>query len=715
MIQKHNNRGLILCGSLLVVGILAYSSVYLTNVYPFTEGWGIYYVELMNRGQVPYRDFYYYLPPLNLVIEWVFWKLSFGSLFLFRLWYVVQRIVMSLLLYKLLTKWFAPCFAWIACLVGTILRTAVVWDLGGDYNQTQTLFALILIYMVVWFLEKDANSPVKSIFRYKYIFFAGMVIALMVLLKQSAGLAALLVCLVFLICYCICFRDKHFIQYCIATAAGAAIPLCICVAILAANGAFIPFLEQFFGVAGAKGGIGTILFAGWKTIFTNWKNILIFLTGLLALWSLVLCAKKKHSAAIFAVHLLVFLLAVYMGYGSAVKQTLSVICTSKTMLLIFAVVAAASIALAWKQDCSILYPFASRNYLGFTALLYLAVCVIIFINPWDIVISLYKSTSLFSDVPSIISYCSLFTAFICIAAQFFSYAKDRTALYPVAMTFVFAGGIADAYANLMNASSTVYPITAFILGPMLIVMLFSLDIQKWTRIKNLILCVLCVAVCGICMTQKYTTAYSWWGSEVTYSMDERSETTELEALKGFRLSEQRKTEFEEITKIIESNRDKNSTVWGYPHIKIFNILTDCYDVDDPVPVLFYDVCSDEAAYTEAEWLEENYPSFVIWCDMPSCIELHEQLYRNGNPLGQREIISWFSKVKDTAYVKVGQVGNLFVYQLNDLPRNYTYFQNPDAINITAGEVYETETEEESEEILDQTNESEPTSEEETTE
>ena len=61
-------------------------------------------------------------------------------------------------------------------------------------------------------------------------------------------------------------------------------------------------------------------------------------------------------------------------------------------------------------------------------------------------------------------------------------------------------------------------------------------------------------------------------------------------------------------------------------------------------------------------LAENEPDIVIWTDIPNCIELHEDVYRNGKKIGQRAIQNWFSKVKDTDYTLIGQVDNVFVYK-----------------------------------------------------
>lgn len=52
---------------IILVSVL-YSSVDFNNTFPYSGGWFVNYVQLIDNGKYPYRDFYYYLPPLNLII-----------------------------------------------------------------------------------------------------------------------------------------------------------------------------------------------------------------------------------------------------------------------------------------------------------------------------------------------------------------------------------------------------------------------------------------------------------------------------------------------------------------------------------------------------------------------------------------------------------------------------------------------------------------------
>lgn len=47
----------------IFLAVVCYSAIYANNTFPISEGWNVNYVELIWHGKVPYRDFYYYLPP----------------------------------------------------------------------------------------------------------------------------------------------------------------------------------------------------------------------------------------------------------------------------------------------------------------------------------------------------------------------------------------------------------------------------------------------------------------------------------------------------------------------------------------------------------------------------------------------------------------------------------------------------------------------------
>lgn len=672
------------CGILLLAGVLAYHTLYFNNVLPELDGWGVYYAELLDRGQVPYRDFAYYLPPLNLLIDWVFWKLSFGYLLAFRGWYLLERLVLTAFLYKFTTRWFQPRFAWIACLTGVCLGASTVYDLCGDYNQTQTLFCVLLAFWVAGFLEQD--RAVQGVQRYKYMFFSGIQLSLMLLLKQSLGFAAVVICLIFLIGYCIAERDKHFGWYCAATALGAIIPLAVTCVVLAANGAFSPFLEQFLGASGAKGGVRRILAS--IRYLAEPGSLWLLLTGIILVVTGERAAKEKsrYRSAVFLGAVLIFAVSLCASHWEQFRAAWETMLEYRQLQLLCGLLLVGSIFFCWCSRKPDLHAVVEWNYALPVIFLFCLMLSCVIINTGGAASEFFFRTRLYDSVFDQLVYLSRYALILVVILCAISRRESGIPVLPKSALALALCGCVDVYStNMASAGGLVYR-EMFLTAPVLLLLLFSYKAPKWNALKNYAVCFLCVVLCALSMLQKYTGAYSWWcGTDRAWYLPARSESVDVDALAGFRLPEEKKRQYEEITRIIEENGREDSTVWGFPHVKIFNILTDHYDVADPVPVLFYDVCSDEMAKREVEWLRKSPPDFVIWCDIPRCLEVHEAYFRDGSPMGQRDIIDWFAEICPKEYILVGQAENLFVYQRKDaLPVHYTYRQDPDARNETLG-------------------------------
>ena len=166
--------------------------------------------------------------------------------------------------------------------------------------------------------------------------------------------------------------------------------------------------------------------------------------------------------------------------------------------------------------------------------------------------------------------------------------------------------------------------------------------------------------------------YSWWGT-VDEPLNVKTEMSDIKALEGVKLSEHQKELYDTITRLIKENSTKEDTIWTYPHMRLFNVLADNYTLDTFMPVVFYDVSSDFYIEQETKLLKENLPDIIIWEDIENCKEVHEQAFREGKPLKQREMEKMFQKKFGNEYTLIGVMDNFRVYKLNnEKPIQYTY-------------------------------------------
>ena len=52
----------------------------------------------------------------------------------------------------------------------------------------------------------------------------------------------------------------------------------------------------------------------------------------------------------------------------------------------------------------------------------------------------------------------------------------------------------------------------------------------------------------------------------------KNEKVNIAALKGFKFSSLEKKKYEDLNRIIEKNTNKDSTIWGFPYTKVYNIF-----------------------------------------------------------------------------------------------------------------------------------------------
>lgn len=100
-------------------------------------------------------------------------------------------------------------------------------------------------------------------------------------------------------------------------------------------------------------------------------------------------------------------------------------------------------------------------------------------------------------------------------------------------------------------------------------------------------------------------------------MWDKTYTVDIPELRGITFSKEDKEMYETITKLIDENTDENDMIFGYPYLKIFNILCNRY-ASNFVPVIWYDVVGDAYVEETLYELEQDLPDIVLWEGYPQC-------------------------------------------------------------------------------------------------
>lgn len=652
----------------LGIATLLYNLVWVNKTFVMSENWSQVYSQLIDQGKVPYRDFYYYLPPFTLFYDYVFLKLSFGYYLIYRLWRLAERILCVELMYFLTIKKVKPYYAFITCFLAIVLFSANVYDLGGDYNQQIQLLSIVICWMFFKYADSIFQDAAKK--KYLYIGIVGFIGGLMFLTKQTIFMASVIVFSILFLFFSITKFEKTPLISLIWLFCGAAIPLGITAIYLLANNCFPDFIYQCFVDTGSKGSLYEILLG--RLLYIFYENLWLFL-GILGLFLVFFLNRFKGSAiAYLRVALSVVsaaLLFCFFLYNF--EDNLTIVPNSDSVVFLFLIVFAFSILFIFEKTRI----FALPLVLIFTSLF--------FIIRSTVPIDLFTSGRAFFFLLVKVLTGFFFCIFIWLFYHIIVHAKSKN--FDYYSLIIASVAIAACYATFMvNGEASVGSQTAILLIPGVAYInnlkpkqkTYNFSVKYFASVASIF------AFC-VCLSQKLTNPYQWYGdSEASYW--DKTERSDIECLKGFRFSKAEKIKYDEMNKVVSYYSDENSTIWGFPYPKVYNLFQNNYNMVGFVPILFYDVCADDYAISDAETLRNNEPDIVVWLDMPGAMEIHEEIYRDGKPLGQRHIQKWFSEVKDTDYTLVGQASNVFIYKLNDGREcDYKYIQNEYAVNKTA--------------------------------
>lgn len=557
--KRQNARGWVLAALLCVV-ILAYSSIYFANTMPITEGWNVNYAELVLHGKFPYRDFYYYLPPLNILIDVMLWKLSFGSLFIYRAWWLVQRIAIYELMFRLLCRYFNRYAAFAACAFSAILCTASVYDLFGDYNQTIPFLSVLLLYCVLGFAEAADKKAAG-----KYLFAAGAMLGLLFLNKQTIFAAAGVIYLLALSVYCWKKKDKGFLQYCAAVILGFLLVFVVAMGILAVNGALLPFFQQVFMHTGGKGSPLAILLK----IFTGWTiNAPVFLLMVGCVAAITL-AQKNESQTAGRMLLLLVIGGGYVLERQAANDFIEVLVGTKSVQAVV-IGGGLLLLLAYSQKRRSGSKIMHDVFYGLCAAYVVTILVTaryasLGEDNGSLLEAIYESGTLFKSVTgtlyTIISFLDLYL----IARSLMKIKADGNDGYAREHFWMACAAFSTIYAaSMASASEISYHGIMLAMPFVLCVGLNSVFTDKVTEKSVKIGTIaLCTVLSMACIAQKVVCSYSWWGCEQA-EYDKKIYATGIPALRGFRFSAEDDKMLEDITQLILENTTEDQRFLAIP-------------------------------------------------------------------------------------------------------------------------------------------------------
>ncbi len=234
---------------LLFYGILFYSK-FVNNVIPPQTGWWQYMAWRMEQGDLPYKDFYLFIPPYFLLLTSLLFKIFGNHFFLYSiLGFLVTRCFMWILIYKMLIKVVKPIYAVIGLVTGLSVTASFLMDSAYDYNPLITFMVVVVAFLFCSLYDQNQNSKIMGL-----ILGIGFFSGLLVLMKQTVGLLIPPVSLISLLWICMQkeYKKRDYIRSLILLVVGIVIGLVPGFVYLLKNDIFNDFYLCMLSAADSK-------------------------------------------------------------------------------------------------------------------------------------------------------------------------------------------------------------------------------------------------------------------------------------------------------------------------------------------------------------------------------------------------------------------------------------------------------------------------------
>jgi hypothetical protein len=581
----RSSQGLIFWGVIGVILIMSfYNLLFCFRFLPLTEGWFLAYANLLLKDMVPYKDFYLHMTPVYPMIISFVVSLFGESLIVLRIFGLFVVVGLSVTLYGILVQRFRVSSAMLVSVTACVYYQSGVAHIQYDFTQILTLFTLIsILFLMISASNILQNKTVSFLsFNSMYLSMAGFFAMLAFLTKQSNGAfvfaAAWLSCLYFSILVGSSGWKLLFIF-----TMGGMIPLCSILVWLQVHGALPFFWKQIFDDAlSAKGSIGTVLFAWFfRQVFT-----LDF---------------TRHVLRIFKWLILFGLVA----FG-----------ISKTFSFL-------KIRIVAKRE---------RDYLFlivFTLICGLVICIS-FLRPEvfpSILVAIgIKTIDEIIPLSIVVSSVLVLGGFL---GFFVPWLKNKLDTQYVVLGTMTAGMI---WGN--GTSAGLSEISAFVM--LAFVLCVLLEIRFFQSVGLVTILTLSCSIIFIYSSQKFLSPYSWWAfSEPTVKVAKHKPKADI--ARGLKTSQQTAETIDALMSVLNKVSPIGGDIFAFPHIPIVYLMTNRWP-HSKVLVSWFDFLPDSLAKDEALRLKFNPPETIVNVKLPSYVwNDHEELFRGGNPLGQRDI------------------------------------------------------------------------------
>lgn len=629
---------------LLVYGIVFYSK-FIGNVIPPQVGWWQYMAWRMAQGDLPYKDFYLFIPPYFLMLTSMFFKVFGKHFFLYSIiGFLITRILMWDLLYEILIRIVKPMYAAIGLMTGLSVTAAFMMDSTYDYNPLITFIVVLIAFFFCLLYEQKQDRKLMWI-----IWWIGFCSGILLFMKQTVGLLIPPVSLLGIIWIC---RQKD-----IKKKYGYSLLLFAIGVIVALLPGFVyllyhNLLNEFFWCLSSAAGAKIANSSIFQLLFKNFIRINPLICAITIVSCIIVFNKHglKKEPTLCLLLLSTVFLSLYNEFGKYIKGFKDSIgqgnfleCIALIMILMM------GLYIVDKQLKKREIPYTTEWVIFVLSIVF--IFLVFFVKKYltqSVASNLYDGLN-FSSFKKSILYISIYIViYIWIMKAIDCFVNKRKQVINIFIPFT----IILLYLGMAFLSATLEETFAILFIPIIIVYFLEFVAKESTAKYGVV--IFCLLMCFCCLSQKLYIPYDWheWRISSVLAKENNIQESNIDGLEGFFLSEGDKFSYQSIIQSILDNSSEEDVLFQFSSIPLFNVLTERKSVYVAIP--YFDVCPDELAIATAEELKVDFPKLVLFDELSEWRwVLHEEVFRNSNPSGQREILSFYNDYVKKYYRLLG--------------------------------------------------------------
>ncbi len=679
VLKKMESNPGVVWGVILIACFTIYSSFYIPHVIMPQQGWWQYYASHVLEGDVLYKDIYLYMPPYYVFFVCIFYSLfkSHFMLYTILVGYPV-KVLCLLILYKAIGKIVRPEFAAISVFVGAVISSTYLMDAWFDYNPILLLPCLLIAYCIMEYYTKRNDQRKRLIIS----FAIGMLCSILLMSKQTLGIAFSVLLLLMLVILHIKERIPKTIWTLASAALGYILGLLPALIYFVYNDCWSDFLRCLNIATGAKGGFGGLLNhlivvlsskSGWVIALSAF--LLILLTekngyGSKANWD------KKYVDFMKVLLVCCILFCIGHVFHPDFSNLLAFIKNLKLEFYIFIIVLCSFFWIRLKKEHQV--PTLRQEEVACVAFLIVAMLICTKLSA-DHLQYLYDSLGIYGFRRKLIIILSYLFVVFWLQQMFSYFVQKKHGEYSLLMfwtviTMHFFVGIISA--SVLEELFMVFYV------PFAIAVLFKFECPR-VEVKNGIIVGGALALTILSLICKLYIPYDWQGWRVS-PISGDDVYCDVNGLEGLKVSRETNEAYSEIVDLILNETEEDDAVYSFANTALFNVLTERRS-PAYAPIAWFDVCPDAVAAADAELLEQDPPKIVIWQNMDEGQwDLLEDVFRNGEPSGQRALKEFYETVVKNNYTLEIEVDNHRDGTLQVWKRNDKYFGQDELSEMFGG-------------------------------